>query len=290
MSDYVGKLRSDDFRSLLQDDHSKRMLPVLPDEWHFNKLQQLLDFYVQTDIADEDIKNQLFDQGFKMKHIEYLLSQMRNNSEQMKDQNLSEEKLYELRKWQKEAWIEIDKFFLNKIKSGLIVAPTGSGKSDLIIYVTLMYIELFNTDVIIMTKRKEIFDIRFRNTIRKRIKLFKEREWIDADLNIRIVNCIDKNLNHTCFNNKSNNHNIYIINSDKFTSSKKFEDYKNYSFGKIKLFIHDESHWAGGKKIYNFLRYIKKTVCHLIGFSATPFRVNRINQQPTFKIYGDGLN
>lgn len=58
------------------------------------------------------------------------------------------------------------KFIHVQQKSGVVICPTGSGKSFLIRIFAVLYIIKYKKDVCIMTKRKEIFD-RFKRDMKK---------------------------------------------------------------------------------------------------------------------------
>ena len=80
------------------------------------------------------------------------------------------------------------------------------------------YVNKYKKDVIIMTKKKEIFDDVFINESNQIIKKY--------NLQIKIINLID---NLTCDLNifkKDDVNQIFIVNNDKFVSSTRFNDYK----------------------------------------------------------------
>jgi len=166
-------------------------------------------------------------------------------------------------------------------KSGLIVSPTGTGKSFLILYITLNYVNLYRNDVVIMTKRKEIF-YDFKNELECMMKKMNI-------INVKVIDCCKDEYDYNIFQKEEINK-IFLINSDKFIASGKFNNYQKYCIGNVKLWIQDECHWCGGKKIYEFLRFVKTKVSHLIGFSATPTRLQPEKIQRTLDIYGDGIS
>jgi superfamily II DNA or RNA helicase len=178
-------------------------------------------------------------------------------------------------------------FFESKNKAGLIIAPTGTGKSYLMNYISICYY-IFNTtnDVIIMTKRKEILDSHFIKEGNKFIKTL--------NLNIEFINLIninDKDINYNIFSKENQKSRIFIINSDKFISSTKFKSYEDYNFGKIKLLLFDECHWCGANNIYKFINYMKNNIVDkIIGFSATPIRQQEKNKDNSFEIFKNSDN
>lgn len=189
-----------------------------------------------------------------------------------------------LRDWQKELIINFREFILNENKSSIVIAPTGCGKSFMIRFLIIFcYIPQTNNDVIIMNKRKEIFDQQF---------ILDAQKWIDDyDLNIEIYDMINNKYDFNDFDNQSNKNRIYIINNDKFISSKRYNDYQNYSFGKIKLAVLDESQWAGADEFNQFLSFIKSNIVDkIIGFSATPVRIAEENKLKTLDIFKNEEN
>jgi superfamily II DNA or RNA helicase len=191
-----------------------------------------------------------------------------------------------LREWQKDLVKDFRNFVDSDEKSGIIIAPTGCGKSYIMNYLAIFeYIKRFNSDCIIMTKRKEILDNDFINKGNQMIK--------SNSLPIKIVNLIFGNFNWEIFSKKSKFNRIFIINTDKFIMSDKFSMYKSYSYGKIKLVMLDECHWSGADKLSDFLIWLKSNVVNkLVGFSATPVRINENNQSNTKKVFShdDKLN
>ena len=158
-----------------------------------------------------------------------------------------------LYKWQKECIIEYNKFMKSDTRASLIVAPTGCGKSYLISYIALLFVITYRKDVLIMTKRKEIF-----NDFSKKIIDMKKKLKIVEKINV--YDLINKKNDNAIFT-KNECNSIYLINTDKFTASKRYKNYENYSFGKIKLLIHDENHHVGSNTLYAFVKYMKEYIC-----------------------------
>jgi superfamily II DNA or RNA helicase len=192
-----------------------------------------------------------------------------------------------LKDWQKDFVKNFEEFIISTFNSGIVIAPTGCGKSFMMMYVSLMYIKKYKNDVLIITKRKEIF-----NDFKKKLTDME----IVLDIHIDIFDCINNKYKKTIFNNKTDINRIILINSDKFIMSKEFgyiesnktKNYDNINYGKIKLCIQDECHWSGGDELFNYLDFVKTKVDKLVGFSATPTRVKEKNRNQTLKIYGDG--
>jgi len=198
-----------------------------------------------------------------------------------------------LKSWQKELVESFNNFMESEETAGIIIAPTGCGKSFMIRYLSIFeYIAKTGNDVLIMTKRKEIFDDEFINETIKTINSY--------NLAIKVINLIDSDTaraglqahrarltnNNEIFDNQTEFTNIYIINNDKFIASPRYSNYSNYSWGKIKLLILDESHWSGANKFNEFLKYMKSNmVDKIIGLSATPVRTASENKAKTLDIF-----
>ena len=191
-----------------------------------------------------------------------------------------------LKIWQNELVNNFNSFLINnELKAGMVIAPTGCGKSFMIRYLIIFcYIQKYKNDVIIMNKRKEIFDKTFINNSLDIINYY--------NLNIDIIDLInDDILDHNIFINNTNRNRIYIINNDKFVASSRYSDYKNYSFGNIKLLILDECHSSGSELFNKFLLYMKNNIVDkIVGFSATPVRVAQENKLRTLDIFRDRDN
>lgn len=184
-----------------------------------------------------------------------------------------------LRDWQEDLVEDFRDFINSDKKAGIIIAPTGCGKSFIMNYLCIFeYINKFDSDCLIMTKRKEILDNDFIN---------KGNEMIKANnLQIEFINLINGDFDWKIFSKNSKSNRIFIINTDKFIMSSKFYDYKSYSYGKIKLALLDECHWSGADKLSDFLIWLKSNIVNkLIGFSATPVRINEDNQSNTKKVF-----
>jgi superfamily II DNA or RNA helicase len=188
-----------------------------------------------------------------------------------------------LKQWQIEACQNV-KLFLDDPteKAGIIMAPTGCGKSYLIKVITIFcYILQKQKDVMIMNKRLEIFDQKFVNELNDIINYF--------NLKIKVIDMQKNNdYSNNDFINDSDYNHIYIINNDKFIASKRFNTYmeEGYSFGRLGLLILDECHWSGAKEFSKFLTHMKDNIVDkMIGFSATPVRTILDNYNNTLSIF-----
>ncbi len=189
-----------------------------------------------------------------------------------------------LKSWQKDLVTQWDQFIDSNEKAGLIIAPTGCGKSFMMNYLSIFHwICKTNNDVIIMTKRKEILDLDFIAHGNHMISLSGKK--------IKIVNLIDSGDYEDFVKSSLDTNYIYIINTDKFIMSPKFSGFKKYSWGNIKLLIMDECHWAGADKLSEFLLWAKTNILDkIVGFSATPVRYHLTNQTNSKKIYSSNAN
>jgi superfamily II DNA or RNA helicase len=193
--------------------------------------------------------------------------------------NMNNINYLKLKPWQEDACNSYNDFMKSDIKSGLIIAPTGCGKSFLILFISIMcYIKKYMKDVIIMTKRKEIFDSDF---VKRGLDMIKQH----TNLKINIINIIDSKFDYNIFK-QTKESNIFIVNTDKFVMSPKFSNYTSYDWGNIKLGIIDECHWAGASKLNDFLMFLKNHTCDkVIGFSATPVRFNEENYKKSLELF-----
>lgn len=186
--------------------------------------------------------------------------------------------------WEKDLVDTFRNFMLSDNKTGIIMAPTGTGKSFMIRYLSLFeYAHKYKKDVLIMNKKKEIFDDKFICEANKYVDRYK--------LSIEIINLINSvTLDNQIFNNQTNKNRIYIINNDKFTASPRFNNYTNYAWGNIKLLILDECHWSGANVFNNFLMFMKDHIVDkIIGFSATPVRIAEENKVKTLNVFKDEI-
>lgn len=271
-------------------------------EYYNISVAQLLQYIDNRGIVydvyyDEDYK--LYNLSEKQYYIDYIHDLMRQHrittsclesNKYKQAYNISMTSLLQLltpiinlKQWQKDA-CEYIKLFLDDEheKAGIIIAPTGCGKSYLIRFISIFcFILQSNNDVMIMNKRLQIFDQQFIDDFNDVICHFS--------LKIKIINMQnnDEFSNVDFINNTDHNH-IYIINNDKFTASNRYNNYidDNYSFGKIKLLILDECHWSGASEFNKFLQYMKENVVDkIIGFSATPVRTLQTNFNNTFLLF-----
>jgi len=168
-----------------------------------------------------------------------------------------------LRKWQIECLKNINNM---KEKSGVVIAPTGTGKSHLIIELIKKFIK-YGKRIMYITKRKEVLNDMYNRTIESlddpKISIIKNIRDIDHQVGFMNLGKVEN------VNNKI-----------------KASDFKN----KFDIILIDECHWAGSPKAYKFLEKLKKSVNKIIGFSATPLRLEGTNQQNNFNLFGTGID
>ena len=169
----------------------------------------------------------------------------------------------QLRQWQIECLKNIKNM---KEKSGVVIAPTGTGKSHLIIKLIKQYMK-YGKRVIYITKRKEVLNDMYERTI--------------SEINDGKIAMIKKKSDICC--------DVGFMNLDKVsneTNKLKVLDFKN----KFDIILIDECHWAGSPNAFKFLEELKENVTRMIGFSATPLRLEGTNQQNNFNLFGSGTD
>lgn len=169
----------------------------------------------------------------------------------------------------------------------LIISPTGTGKTVVFTIAGIDAIATTKKSIMILTKRKEILD-QMKRSIVKYIRQFNESGSTKlSNDDIEIVDCLEEcTINK--LNKKSNKHQIYIVNFDKFTSSNKMKKFSEIDFDKFDTIIVDESHWCGAKGISDFMTKIKnETKVNVIGFSATPLRCQKFHRERTEKLFSN---
>lgn len=249
------------------------------------------EFYDYNKLPEEKLEKYFNDNKiiFTKCNPEDLLNEIANQPLEIDDLINSQIDYYNIKKQEKLSESQINcrfafkEFIKSNDKSGIIQAPTGWGKSYMMSILGIDYITQTKNDVLIMTKKKEILDSKFIMDVKEMIKSKK--------LPIKIYDLINEQYDSEIFNNTGKYNKIFIINTDKFISSPKFSDYRNYSYGKIKLVFFDECHWSGADRLSEFLLWIKNNVVDkLIGFSATPVRAKLKNQMNTQKIFSNEDN
>ena len=196
--------------------------------------------------------------------------------------------IYTLKDWQNELTVNFKKIINSDQKSSIFISPTGAGKSFMMIYLSLLYIQENKKDVMIVSQRKEIL-MDLKEIIKEHHNKFVISNLISIlPSDIDIIEIVNKKGTSNILNNKTKKNRIYIVNNSKFIASNAFKDYEKLNFGEIKLVFDDECHNSGAEKINKFMEYLKNIGIKLIGLSATPSRMQEKNKENTLKLYGDG--
>ena len=148
------------------------------------KLDSGTEFYYDIKLVDLEIFFDIQEIEYeKYNDIEYKM--VSNYADMYKELLYDEEKrekynlnqIINLKQWQDEAKIAFIIFLYSLERAGLIISPTGSGKSFLIGYLSIFeYINKYKNDVLIMTKRKEIFYKKFIYQKLTRLMIFIQKK------------------------------------------------------------------------------------------------------------------
>ncbi|VBB17658.1 DEXDc helicase [Yasminevirus sp. GU-2018] len=158
---------------------------------------------------------------------------------------------------------------------GMLVAPTGWGKSFMHLLLIGAYFKVHNdgTNVVIVTKRKDLVEDQHLDMDTK-IKRLKVSDMFPKT-KIKIESYV-KHVDYKLLNKNANYRKIIVINSDKIIKDKTTK----IDWSKIGFVIFDEMHWIGSNEIYKAMKAIKDVgVKFCIGSSATPMRKHYENQQ-----------
>ncbi len=176
---------------------------------------------------------------------------------------------------------------INKINSGIISLPTGTGKQIIALSIIGKFWNKFpNKSVLWITKRKDVLQSQFDNKSKLNIAInsgfiqnldfFKLLCWYNTSIDIEL-------LNNELLNDKPI---LLIINIDNIIYDQRYQLFNKNKFG---LIILDESHCAGAPCIFNMLNFFLKkwiNLTGLIGFTATPVRNDILKLQNTIKLFG----
>ena len=169
---------------------------------------------------------------------------------------------------------------------GLLIAPTGWGKSFMhVLFIAYFWSKFPNKNVLLLSKRKDILADQI-NDFKDRFDLLKNNKYC-GNFDIEFVNQVTK-FNEKVINKQSTNKKLIIVNTDKLIFRNNNDPENNdinkerldkINWNNIGFVIFDEVHWSGSDKIYEIMKYIKGKVNYCIGSSATPVRENYDNQQ-----------
>jgi hypothetical protein len=192
---------------------------------------------------------------------------------------------------QSEAYEAFKQIFKLDYYWGLMIAPTGWGKSMMHLLFLNYYLNTNpNKNVILLTKKKDLLtDI--NNDINSDLNKLLSSNLIKSIPNIEY--CVNHSYNPTQINNL-NTQSIIIINIDKLINkqhtkneSHTINEYhdplkkiKRINWSKIGFIIFDEVHHIGSKCVFELMNFLKHDIKlqYCIGSSATPVRNNFSNQ------------
>lgn len=250
----VTKKESNDFKFILS------VINELIVKVHNIKKIKIEDLFKENIITKKEVIEQVYEDTVESNKV--LKDLLRKDLEIIMNKYCKVEK-QSLRNWQMDC---LNKIFDMHECSGVVIAPTGTGKSYLIIELMSRLLSL-GKKILYLTKRKEVLSDMFKraekNIKKKNLKVIQNKKDLKYDI---------------CFMNfgKIENENNKL----------KVEDFK----GIYDFILIDECHWSGSPKAFKFLEELKKGVEKLIGFSATPLRLTGQNQQNNFNIFGSGTD
>lgn len=203
--------------------------------------------------------------------------------------------LFSFRYGQKQVYDKFNNILEKKKYWGLLIAPTGWGKSMMYYLFIGLFFKKYDKNIIFISKRKDILQNVILE-IKDDIEKLKKQEMFPNDIDYKIINQVDETFDTNKFN-KYNKHTIVIINSDKLiTKNKDKPDELDSSkldkinLDKFGLVLFDESHWSGANRICQVMKYFKEKIKFGIGCSATPIRKSLNNQKNIKDIFGEDYN
>ena len=183
--------------------------------------------------------------------------------------------------------LELDNYW------GLMIAPTGWGKSMMHYLFIGYFFNKFNKNILLITKRKDILSDVI-NEIQEEIFKLKKK-GLFPNIEIEVYDQVSKKLNYKKIN-RYTKYSIIITNTDKLiTRNKENKNFDPTILNKINwanfgLVLFDEVHWAGSTRTVQFMEYLKNKISYGIGSSATPIRKSLDNQDNIKKLYGKNYN
>lgn len=204
---------------------------------------------------------------------------------------------------QKEAYDVFIKILSYEMYWGLLLAPTGWGKSFMHVLFIGAYLAKFrekSKTIVLITSRLDVCkDLNhITKGIKAKIQYMKQVGYFPVDVKCKIVDQYNKKPNANKINEHTNEVKIVIINTGKLIKrTKKTSNYDSddnesvndvvnmqllheINWEKIGFVIFDEVHWAGSRTVYEVMKHIKnEEVEYCIGSSATPFRESFTSQK-----------
>jgi len=172
----------------------------------------------------------------------------------------------------------LDHLAKNGLITGIHCQATGCGKS----IIMLKYCDYFSKNnyrknIIIFTERINILSDLFEFKKENKTDKWKLLNIINLD-DFEIINRVtikkdDWIENLSKIDNKPK---ILVINRSYLTLKNKYKKITHDSLG---LILHDECHNTSANQCYEFLKYCKKINIPIIGFSATPLRTGKTNNE-----------
>ena len=195
-----------------------------------------------------------------------------------------------LRDDQKQDIINFKEKMLEKdgIKTGIIVKPTGTGKTISAGGCIMAYIGKYNGSIIWITERIDVLKSQFDN--KEKIALYVNSGILPKFDEYQYIFWYNDKSDTASLNEKLNNNKpvLLITNTASLLYNKRYEDINK---DKIGMILVDECHWFGAEQRYDFAMYAInnwKNLKIILGFSATPIRPEKDNVSRFTKIFGDG--
>lgn len=177
------------------------------------------------------------------------------------------------------------------LKSGIIVKPTGAGKTIIAISCIGEYMKTSNNSILWITERIDVLKSQFdddkkllrcmRSKLIKNYDKFHFITWYNNKSDIAELNNILKKNDKPVF---------LIANTASLVYKNRYTNIRKNKFGMILI---DECHWFGAVQRYEFASYAMEKWSNLkiiLGFSATPLRPDKDNISRIKKIFGNGTH
>lgn len=261
----IDKLNSDDLMKKYNIDESTAEYLLDNGKYHNSKWFSLLSKFLDTNPSTSEILD-CFDghQG---------MFELIKMTDDIITQDILTSK-YTYKYKQKECYDKFMEILKNPPYWGMLIAPTGWGKSFMHLLLIGAYMKVYNDmNIVFITKRKELLEDQYSD-METKINALKSSDMF-PQINVKIVSHVDY-ADYKSLNKSTNSRKIIIINSDKIIKDKK----KCINWKKIGFVIFDEMHWTGSNEIFKAMKYIKdEGVKFCIGSSATPMRRHYENQK-----------
>ena len=192
--------------------------------------------------------------------------------------------------WRENQLAAINRLNNNGLETGIHCQATGSGKTNIILYYIDYVLKNFtNPKIILFTERISILNDLFGDNKEKNMEEWKNKGICNL-LNTNIIESFIQNQKRKKWKEKLINTKeptLLIINRAYLTSN---NGYREIPRNKINIIIHDECHNTGSVQCYDVLTYFKELDVKIVGFSATPVRSIKKDEDNLLKIYGNNKN